>query len=129
MKKNVTWKLLCGTVSAVLATSIVFQANILTVYAAFEEKNGVVTDGLKDKLSQNGNVVTEYVNEDDHQRKTIIWAKGINPPKWAVRIINSKNSFPMTEREISHTLTILRLTFPETADMMLIKVPILHSWT
>ena len=36
---------------------------------------------LKEEFSKNENVVTEYVNEEDGKLKTIIWTKGITPPK------------------------------------------------
>ncbi len=36
---------------------------------------------LQDELSKNGNMVTEYVNQEDNETKTIVWAKGVIPPK------------------------------------------------
>lgn len=44
---------------------------------AFDEETA---KNLEDELSQNGNVVTQYVNEEDQKLKTIVWAKGVTPP-------------------------------------------------
>ena len=44
---------------------------------AFDEE---AAKNLEAELSQNGNVVTQYVNEEDQKLKTIVWAKGVTPP-------------------------------------------------
>lgn len=63
--------------------------NALNIYAIEDEKEVENTttsydessDRIKEELSQNGNVVTQYTNEEDGKIKTIVWTKGINPPK------------------------------------------------
>lgn len=63
--------------------------NTLKIYAIEDEKEVQNTttsydessDKIKEELSQNGNVVTQYTNEEDGKIKTILWTKGINPPK------------------------------------------------
>lgn len=75
--KKISTSLLCRASCAFLALSIVLQLCIPTIHAA-SHRDAV---SLKDELSQNGNVVTEYVNEEDHQPKTILWAQGVTPPK------------------------------------------------
>ena len=45
---------------------------------AFDEE---AAKNLEAELSQNGNVVTQYVNEEDQKLKTIVWAKGVTPPE------------------------------------------------
>lgn len=72
-----------------MALIMVFQMNTLKIYAIEDEKevqNTIASydessDKIKEELSQNGNVVTQYKNEEDGKLKTIIWTKGINPPK------------------------------------------------
>lgn len=36
---------------------------------------------IKEELSSKGNLVTQYINQEDNKLKTIVWVKGINPPK------------------------------------------------
>lgn len=82
-KKN---NLLYRTACAILAVSVMCQANAPAIYAAVQgsNKQGVstsVTYSLKDELSKNGNPVTEYENIEDKETKTILWTQGIEPPK------------------------------------------------
>lgn len=72
------WKPLHRAVCLCLALIAAFQINSIPVFAASEDTSD---DSLKRGLSRNGNVVTEYVNDEDHRPKTIIWANGITPPK------------------------------------------------
>lgn len=85
MKKIISRKPLCFAICAILALSAVFETNTTTIYAAPDEESTLAVShvgasSLRDELSKNGNVVTEYVNDEDKQLKTIIWAKGIEPP-------------------------------------------------
>lgn len=72
-----------------MALIIIFQMNTLNIYAIEDAKEVQKTttsydessDKIKEELSKNGNVVTQYTNEEDKKLKTIVWAKGINPPK------------------------------------------------
>ncbi len=57
-----------------LATTV--QLLVPTVFAA-----GTDTSTPKDLLTQGANVVTEYVNQEDGQTKTIYWTQGVTPPK------------------------------------------------
>lgn len=67
----------------------ILQINTLKIYAIEDSKEvqkittfyDESSDKIKEELSQNGNVVTQYTNDEDGKIKTIIWAKGINPPK------------------------------------------------
>ena len=67
----------------------IFQMNTLEIYAIEDAKEVQNTttlydessDKIKEELSKNGNVVTQYTNEEDKKLKTIVWTKGINPPK------------------------------------------------
>ncbi len=72
-----------------MALITVFQMNTLKIYAiedAKEVQNTTTSydessDKIKEELSKNGNVVTQYTNEEDKKLKTIVWTKGIDPPK------------------------------------------------
>ena len=72
-----------------MAFTMTFQMNTLNVYAIKDLKEvrksttsyDESSDKIKEELSQNGNEVTQYVNEEDKKLKTIVWTKGINPPK------------------------------------------------
>lgn len=57
-----------------LATTI--QLLVPTAFAA-----GTDTSTPRDLLTQGANVVTEYVNQEDGQTKTIYWTQGVTPPK------------------------------------------------
>lgn len=86
MKKIISSKLLHHVVCMVLALTVVFQLTIPTIYAASEttassDEPAVKTASVYSTPSQGENVITEYVNDEDHKHKTIIWAKGITPPK------------------------------------------------
>lgn len=67
----------------------ILQINTLKIYAIEDSKEVQNTttiydgssDKIKEELSKNGNVVTQYTNEEDGKIKTILWTKGINPPK------------------------------------------------
>lgn len=82
-KKHLLHKSVC----AFMALAVALQVNATTVYAL---ENALPlgdtlpitaqADSLVEKLSQNGNVVTQYVNQEDQKLKTIVWAKGITPP-------------------------------------------------
>lgn len=83
MNKKVIYK----RVAALMLFVILFQTCINTY--AWESKKRVYdaeiqtenSQRLKEEFSKNENVVTEYVNEEDGKLKTIIWTKGITPPK------------------------------------------------
>ena len=83
MNKKVIYK----CVAALMLFVILFQTCINTY--AWESKKRVYdaeiqtenSQRLKEEFSKNENVVTEYVNEEDGKLKTIIWTKGITPPK------------------------------------------------
>lgn len=86
-----------------LAAVLVFEMGVSPAYALetaqtepVQEETMIVTEeieapaqafdeeaakNLEDELSKNGNVVTQYVNEEDQKLKTIVWAKGITPPE------------------------------------------------
>lgn len=82
MKRITLKKSFLHIVSVLLVFVITFQMVIPMSYAADKETAfNVKSVSLKDELSKNGNVVTEYVNDEDKQTKTILWAKGIKPPK------------------------------------------------
>lgn len=82
MKRITLKKSFLHIVSVLLVFVITFQMVIPISYAADKETAfNVESVSLKDELSKNGNVVTEYVNDEDKQTKTILWAKGITPPK------------------------------------------------
>ncbi len=38
-------------------------------------------NSIKNELEKNGNVVTQYTNQEDKKLKTILWTKGVTPPK------------------------------------------------
>ncbi len=86
MKKCKVGKFLKGCACSFLSLGAAVQISASVIYAisglsfvsaaASNEKMS-----LKDELSKNGNVVTEYINDEDNEKKTIIWAKGITPPK------------------------------------------------
>ncbi len=74
------------TACAFLAFGVLCQASISTAFAASQDTaapatSSSTTSSLKDELSKNGNVVTEYINEEDHLPKTILWTQGITPPQ------------------------------------------------
>lgn len=82
MKKRTLKKSFLHTISVFLVFVITFQMLIPITYAADRGSVvGIESVSLKDELSKNGNVVTEYVNDEDNKTKTILWAKGIKPPK------------------------------------------------
>ncbi len=72
-----------------MAFTMTFQINTLNVYAIKDLKEvqkattsyDESSNNIKEELSKNGNIVTQYTNEEDKKLKTIVWAKGINPPK------------------------------------------------
>lgn len=72
-----------------MAFTMIFQMNTLNIYAIKDSKEVQKTttsydessNKIKEELSQNGNEVTQYINEEDKKLKTIVWTKGINPPK------------------------------------------------
>ena len=86
-------KVISKWLSVVIAVAVVFQINALNIYALEEytinnetqiETTEVYTESsnqLKEELSRNGNVVTEYTNEEDGRLKTIVWVQGITPPQ------------------------------------------------
>lgn len=75
--------------SIFIALIMIFTMNTINVYAIEGEKevkNTMISyyessDKIKEELSKNGNEVTQYINEEDKKLKTIVWTKGINPPK------------------------------------------------
>ncbi len=88
MSKNnkFTRRIICT--AAALCMTLSLSAPVMYTNAAvpesekypMEEASAVNSRSLKDELAKTGNKVTEYVNEDDHKHKTILWAKGITPP-------------------------------------------------
>lgn len=83
-KKHSLHKYVC----AFMALLIVGQVSATSVYAmetGLQSEIAVAAEkgaeSLVEALSQNGNAVTQYVNEEDQKLKTIVWAKGITPPK------------------------------------------------
>ena len=86
MKKQRLKKFLSNAACSFLSFGMAIQVCIPAVYAVLGGTIASAADvaesrSLKDDFSKNGNVVTEYVNDEDKETKTIIWAKGIEPPK------------------------------------------------
>lgn len=88
-ESNINRKMTYKCISAFIAFTMTFQMNTLNVYAIKDLKEvqkattsyDESSNNIKEELSKNGNIVTQYTNEDDKKLKTIVWAKGINPPK------------------------------------------------
>lgn len=84
MKKNLLCKLCKGVAGTLFAVGIMIQLGIPSAAALAETSDvseQMVQDGsMRMELMRNGNPVTEYVNDEDHKLKTIIWAQGITPP-------------------------------------------------
>ncbi len=59
-----------------LLSTMLFHANKMPIHAIDADEQVAYSQFI-----QNGNAITHYINEEDGKEKTIIWVKGITPPK------------------------------------------------
>lgn len=85
MKTKTLNKRLLNIMSILLVFAIMFQTfyPISYVAVAADKCDPLTIEpiSLKGELSKNGNIVTEYENDEDKKIKTVLWAKGVKPPK------------------------------------------------
>lgn len=86
-----------------LAMSTAFHTGLLSIHAVSEETADLTSSvSLKGELSKNGNNVTEYVNDEDKQLKTILWAKGITPPKMGGADSQFEKKYTYTQGKVDY---------------------------
>lgn len=109
----------CGC--AGLSLALMLQLGAVPAYAAADpadEAQSIATvnqsdwDRLAEELSQNGNPVTRYINQDDQKEKTIIWTRGITPPT----IGNDDSDFKRGEYSANGTVTDITYVAPYQAN-------------